>query len=576
MKASIYLRIFLTHLLIIIVPAALILGLSYRSIQKHQTDMQVTALTRVAIGMKGAFEEALAGGTTRVDSLAKDLGNETGVRISVVSDRGTVLAESEADQLGMESDRTLPEIMRALRGGTGVSRRLSRTIGEGYLYVAVPLRAGGRVAAALRVGLPVKYINSSVAELRTILIVLTSSLVVLALVAALMSSRAISGPLDRLSRAVKKMAAGDFGTRVLLKSGGEIKDLANDFNDMAEHFGTLFKELYRTGDELGSIVAAMQDGLVVLDEDGRVLLTNASFVEIVGVEAPEGKLYWEVLRLPGLGDLVTSVLEAKSNRTCEISFGGRVFLCSGDYLVSRGGVVVIMHEITELRNVGKLKKDFVLNLSHELRTPLTAIKGFLETLDEEVTDEGRRYLGILMRHTERLAHIVDDLLLLSELEDRQTRLELENLDLVELVGNVIRIFERPTAEKNLKIEVDLEGHPPVIRGDRFKLEQVFINLIANAVKYTETGVVKIMLRTEDSDAVIEVEDTGIGIPEEHQSRVFERFYVVDKSRSRRLGGTGLGLSIVKHIVLLHNGSIEVESVPGRGSKFRVRLPQSPE
>jgi two-component system phosphate regulon sensor histidine kinase PhoR len=575
MRLSIFLRIFLTHLMVIIVLAGLILALAFRSIEKHQIEMQGDSLLRLAQALELSLAEALrTGGPAYLDSLAKDIGRTTGTRVTVVDKNGTVLAESEQDPDLMERHRTRPEIMRALRGERGMSQRFSTTIGEDFLYVAIPIRRGEDIMAALRVSRAVRDIDRSLADLRTSIMLLTSVVVFLALIAALVSSRSISQPIGRLREASKRMASGDFGARAFLKTGGELKELAESFNNMAEHSQRLFGELSRAGEELRSIVAAMRDGLVVLDAEGRVLLTNASFRKIAGVEGVEGKLFWEVIRIAEFADLVRSVSDEKRNRIREITIGDRVFLCSGDYLASQAGAVVIMHDITETSDVGRLKKDFVVNLSHELRTPLTAIKGFLETLDEEITDEGRRYLGIIRRHTDRLAHIIDDLLVLSELEDRQPRLEFEEVDLVGLIGNVLRIFEQPAKEKNLKIRVDIEGDPPVILGDGFKLEQVFINLIANAVKYTEMGGVTITLATKGSDAVIEIADTGIGIPEEHQARIFERFYVVDKSRSRRVGGTGLGLSIVKHIVLLHNGSIEVESSGGRGSKFTVRLPQS--
>lgn len=574
MKSSIYLRIFLTHLLIIILPAVLILGLSFRSIQKHQIELQTDELLRVASSLEQTFLEQLVGGDVRrLDSLAKGIGARIGTRITVVDELGVVLAESLEDPDRMESHKTRPEIIRALRGETGVSRRFSATMGEEFLYLAIPLKVEDGTVAALRVSLPISRISSSGADLRTIVAALTLAIVGLAIVAALVASRSISRPVGRLLEASERMASGDFRARVFLKTRDELKELAEGFNDMAAHFEELFGELSRTSEEMRSIVGAMQDGLVVLDEEGRILLANESFRDIFDAEEVEGKLFWEVIRMAEFGDLVKSVSGAKSNRSREMAFADRVFLCSGDYLASRGGVVVIVHDITDMRRVEKLKKDFVVNLSHELRTPLTAIKGFLETLEDEVSEEGGRYLAIIRRHTDRLAHIVDDLLLLSELEDRQTRLEFEKVDVTELIENVLHIFEQPALEKNLKIEVKPVGHAPVIRGDRFKLEQVFVNLIANAVKYTEHGGVTIRVGMEDSDALIEVEDTGIGIPEEHQARIFERFYVVDKSRSRRVGGTGLGLSIVKHIVLLHNGSVDVESSPGGGTKFIVRLPE---
>jgi two-component system phosphate regulon sensor histidine kinase PhoR len=576
MKTSIYIRIFLTHLLVILISVGLIITLSLRSIQKHQTDMQSDSLRRIARSLEIPFtREFAAGGVTALDSLAKHIGGVIGTRITVIDLEGVVRADSWHDPDAMESHRTRPEIMRAIRGETGRAERFSTTAGQDFLYVAIPIKTDGTVAGVLRVSLPVSHISRSVEGLRSDIILLTSVVVLLALVAALVSSRNISKPILALSRASKRMAGGDFEARVLLKGGGELRELADSFNNMAGRLQGLFRELSGTGEELASIVGAIRDGLVVLDGDGRIILSNRSFMEIAGDEGVEGKHFWEIIRNTEFGDLVKSISEHKANRVSEVTLGEKIFLCSGGYLASRNGVVVILHDITDLRRVEKIKKDFVINLSHELRTPLTAVKGFLETLEDEVTDEGRRYLAIIIRHSDRLAHIVDDLLLLSNLEDRQTRLELERVDLKDLAESVLHMFEQPAGEKGLSLKVLNGGDGPIIEGDRFKLEQVFMNLFANAVKYTERGGVTVRLGRQDPYATVTVEDTGIGISEEDLPRIFERFYVADKSRSRSVGGTGLGLSIVKHIVLLHNGVIDVESSPGKGTIVTVRLPVSP-
>jgi two-component system phosphate regulon sensor histidine kinase PhoR len=538
--------------------------------------MQTEGLLRVAKGLEVPFSGALRRADGAVlDSLAKDIGADVGTRITLVDDQGHVLAESQHDPDQMERHRTRPEIMRALRGEVGTSKRHSTTMGESFLYVAVPIMAGEDIVAVLRVSVPVSDIESSLAELRTNVIALTSLVVAIALVVALISSRSLTRPIRELSVASKRLASGDFRTRVLLKNRDELRDLADSFNEMGERLEGLFGELTRTGEELRSIVASIQDGLIVLDGEGKILLANDSFRKMVGMDDVEEKPFWEVIRVAEFGDLVKAVSDAKASHVQEIGLNDRVYLSSGSYLASWSGVVVVIHDITEIKSVEQVKKDFVINLSHELRTPLTAIKGFLETLEGEVSGEGERYLSIVRRHTDRLAHIVEDLLLLSELEDRQTQLTFDEVDLSELIADVLRIFEQPARKKDLKIDLVGSDAGPAIKGDRFKLEQVFINLVANAVKYTEKGGITVEVDWDDSNATVVVTDTGIGISEEHLPRIFERFYVVDKSRSRRVGGTGLGLSIVKHIVLLHNGSVHVESSEGEGTRFTVKLPANP-
>ena len=255
-----------------------------------------------------------------------------------------------------------------------------------------------------------------------------------------------------------------------------------------------------------------------------------------------------------------------------MEFRGRSFLCSANALAAGGEMIVVMHDITELKNVEQMKKDFASNISHELRTPLTAIKGFVETMQDEATSQQKHYLSIVARHTERLIHIVEDLLLLSKLEDREQEPLSDKVSLAALIADSVALFSKKAEDKGISLVSRVASDMPSVCGDAFKLEQALINLIDNAVKYSDKGSITITAEHKNGSAIISVQDTGTGIPAEHLPRIFERFYVVDKSRTRTLGGTGLGLSIVKHIVLLHNGTIKVDSIPGAGSTFTISLP----
>jgi len=244
---------------------------------------------------------------------------------------------------------------------------------------------------------------------------------------------------------------------------------------------------------------------------------------------------------------------------------------SAAYLPSQNETVLVFHDITGIKNLERIKKDFVVNVSHELRTPLTAIKGYAETIEETDT-ENLKYLEIIKRHTDRLINIVEDLLVLSELEEKELISMGDTFHLESVIDQVLKMFEGKLKTKNLKLSLEVQKDLPPVRGDLMKMEQVLINLVDNAIKYTEKGQITISLRMRDGSIELKVKDTGIGIPAEHLPRIFERFYTVDKSHSRRVGGTGLGLSIVKHIVHLHGGSINVESEPGMGSTFTIRYP----
>ncbi|MCX5898555.1 MAG: ATP-binding protein, partial [Proteobacteria bacterium] len=288
--------------------------------------------------------------------------------------------------------------------------------------------------------------------------------------------------------------------------------------------------------------------------------------------AVDGKFYWEVIRDPQFSALIDRVARDKTGCVDELIIQGNAFLCSASPLVSQDKIIVMCHDVTELKRLEKIKKDFVVNVSHELRTPLTAIKGFVETIEDDIDDKNRGYLTIIRRNTDRLINIVADLLLLSELEEKGAALSLEACDLKIMLEQMRKIFEPRLKEKGLSLTIRADQALPDVMADAFKLEQVFVNLIDNAIKYTEKGGITVSLLQRNGHVLIEIQDTGIGIPREHLSRIFERFYVVDASRSKQLGGTGLGLSIVKHIILLHSGTIDGESTPGKGAKFIITLP----
>jgi two-component system phosphate regulon sensor histidine kinase PhoR len=344
---------------------------------------------------------------------------------------------------------------------------------------------------------------------------------------------------------------------------------------------TLVDEQRQQREALGAIVRSIQEGLAAVDSSGRIVLTNASFRKLTGEPKAEGRYYWEVIREPDFVELVRSVTPDNPTAVRELEISGRVFACSANYLRAARQVVLTLHDNSEVTRSAQMKRDFVQNVSHELRTPLTAIKGFAETMEATIDDANRPYLDTIVRNTDRLVSLVQDLLSLSELEERGTELQLENVDLPEVAGQMLKLFEKTARDQGLTLKLSASAWTGTLRADRFKLEQVFTNLLDNAIKYTEKGEVEVTLSRDSGAepdaagpgrAVIEVRDTGPGIAPEHLPRIFERFYVVDKGRSRQLGGTGLGLAIVKHIVLLHGGEVAVRSTPGAGTAFTVSLP----
>ncbi len=473
----------------------------------------------------------------------------------------------------MENHNNRIEITKAIKFGLGTSLRYSASVNEEMLYVAVPIEKDGKVYGVIRASLFLNEINTLLNNLKINIITIAVIIVVILLIGAFLFSRSVSNPLNELAIASRKVAKGDFNTKVFLKSRNEIKELADSFNYMTDQIKTLFSQLSYQKEELNSIISSINEGLCVIDKKGVISVSNESFRKAAQNDSVKGRLYWEVIRKTRFDELMKKVRSEQKSTIEEIELNNKIFLCSATFCSNNKDIVVTLHDITKIKNLEKTKKDFVTNVSHELRTPLTAIKGFIETLQESRNDdENKHYLNIINRHTDRVIKIVNDLLLLSKIERTPDSLEWEKVNLNNLLENVLKIFEQSLKEKNLVLKFNADSNLPIIKADPFKLEQVFINLIDNAIKYTERGEIVISLNYNNETVTIEVQDTGICIPQEHLTRIFERFYVADSSRSRQLGGTGLGLSIVKHIILLHNGKIDVRNIPGKGTNFIVSLP----
>ena len=571
MKRSIFLKIFGSYFLLIVALSGLIVLFSSYLIRHYQLESTEQELKEIAAVIQTMLKETTPGRTT--DQVLKMLGRRINTRITLVDQEGRVIADSEKDPKKMDNHRTRTEIAQAFEGQTGRYLRFSDTLGQEMLYVAIPVYEGAEIVQVIRVSKFLKDIKVVSGRLNRKIAQTAAIVLAIALFAAFVLARTISRPVGELTDAIRRVAGHDFSARVLLKGRDELKQVADSFNAMTDEMQELFGELTRQKEELNGIITSLQEGLLVLDRDERVVLANKSLERIAGRRLETGKFYWEEIREPGVNDLIRKVRDEQRNLNQEITINDMVFLCSASFLKTKGGIVVVFHDISEIKRLERIKSDFVLNVSHELRTPLTSIKGYADTMDERsLSEENRHYLTIIRRNTERLINVVGDLLTLSKLEEREFALNLETVELPLIVERVLKLFENQAKSKGFSLKMEApEGLPPVT-GDPFKLDQVFINLLDNAIKYTDAGGVTIEMAASDDAVITRVTDTGPGIPSEHIPRIFERFYVVDKSRSKKMGGTGLGLSIVKHIILLHNGTVRVESSLGKGSTFIVSLP----
>jgi two-component system phosphate regulon sensor histidine kinase PhoR len=559
-------------ILVILGLTAATLAVAFSLIREHYIDTLATDLEHTAGLLRTEIQPLLDGNPGTLQERVRAWGGQLRARVTVVDAEGRVLADSQADPAAMDNHRNRPEFHRAFAGEPGRDVRFSSTIGREMLYVSVPVLRDGRVVAAVRMSLFLSDIERLLGRLRLHLLAGALAAAALASLVAYLLARHLAGPIGALAAAAQELAAGRLDARVFLHRRDELQGLADRFNAMAGRLEGLFAESERNTEELNHILDSLQDGLLVLDRDGRVVVDNPKIRELAGGRALAGRMFWEAFREPAFTELVKATLGDGRPRQGAVELPGGTYLCGTTPLEAGGGCIALLRDITEWKRLERIKRDFVVNASHELRTPLTAIRGYAETLEEETAPPQREHAAVIRRHADRLARLVEDLLALAELEERGPRLETAPLDLGELARSSAALFGQAARDKGLALRVEGPDFPVRVQADRFRMEQVVINLLDNAIKYTERGEVVLSIVRDGEGVRLAVRDTGPGIPPEHLPRLFERFYVVDKSRSRTMGGTGLGLAIVKHIVQLHGGTVTVESVPGQGSTFQVTLP----
>jgi two-component system, OmpR family, phosphate regulon sensor histidine kinase PhoR len=574
MKRRIVVRVFAGYVVVSLLAVLIFAFYTLRVARGISFESLARGLESAALTAKVSVSPLLAGGRTAVlDALVTEMGREGRVRITVIDPRGVVLADSQENAATMENHSSRPEVATALKGKTGTSLRLSGTVGRWMVYVAVPVMSGQGVQGVVRAATFPEALDASTFRERGSLALFASLLFAACLVSALLFSRTIVAPLGDLAGVVRRFAAGDFGARLHLRRRDEIKELADSVNAMGERVHSLFLEKSQRTQELDGIFSSVQQGILVLDSSGRIVRSNRGFEDLAGNRLVEGKNLWEVVRAPRLTELVQRARETGARQSEEVAVGEKSVLCTVERMAGREELIVVLHDMSDVRRLETVKRDFVVNASHELRTPLTSILGSLEMLEGGLEGEAARWVDAIRRNADRMSAIVQDLLMLSRLEDKGLEPSSEQVDLKRLAEDVTGMFVPRAEAQGIALTLSIVGAIPSISGDAFLIEQMLVNLLDNALKYTEKGEVRMTCAAEAGGRVkIEVADTGIGIPEECLPRIFERFYVVDKSRSRKQGGTGLGLAIVKHIVQGHGGTIDVESTLGKGTRLIVILP----
>lgn len=509
------------------------------------------------------------------------------VHVAVIDPRGNVLADSSEPSSVSSSRSDLAEVQKALQGTAGTSVRPGPRLTRKFYYLAVPFRYQGQPGYALQLSAALADVSSATAVLHREMLVASLIALLLALGIAWLFSRSFTRRVNSLKVFAENLDKEPSAERALVYEGGELGELGRSLDRTGIRLRELVERLSLESARRESILASMVEGVVAVDGRSRITFCNDSFRRVLGAASPdpEGRLLVEVLREPELLSMFNRVLETRQavkQRVRLAGADGRSFEVQVTPLAgtAQGGAIAIFYDITDLERLERVRRDFVANVSHELRTPLTAISGYAETLLEgalEDEENNRKFVGIIKSHATRLSNIASDLLILSELESERPAVEPKRISVHTAAETAIKIVE-PAAQLRRVAVVRGEMQEAEVMAERGRLEQALVNLLDNAVKFNRPqGEVRIeVTREADSRTRITVADTGIGIPSTDLSRVFERFYRVDKARSREMGGTGLGLSIVRHVIERMNGTVTVESQMGKGSTFTIFLPAAPE
>lgn len=530
------------------------------------------------------MDEALLKDPRQVSVLISKLSQTTQARITIISTDGTVLGDSSENYRKMSNHRDRPEVKAALRGLIGSSARYSKTLKHNMIYVAYPVQIDAKILGVVRVAKNQDELTQLLFRLKGLIVGGITLAVILATLFGILAMRRIIKPVLHLQRLATRLSRGDLSGRVRIFGQDELADLGQALNMMAEKLSHSFSVIKDEKRKLEVILENLVDGILVIDRELKIILANPASQEMLGLSRGniQGRPILEVVMNHHLLDLIQEVARQKDPFESELTLHYpqdrqiQIFLAPlNEETGILAGSIVVLHDQTLLRRLERVRQDFVANVSHELRTPIALIKAMAETLLGGASENKEilmRYLRAIDQESDRLTNLINDLLDLAKL-DSKTEIPRESFNLIELIYEVKeRFLPIPGVTPSFYIDLPEEDLPEV-KANRNQVKQVLINLLDNAFKYTPSnGQVKISVGRTDDRLKVAVADTGIGIPETDLDRVFERFYRVDKARSRELGGTGLGLSIVKNIIEAYGGKVKVESILNKGSIFSFTLP----
>lgn len=523
-----------------------------------------------------------------IDKIADNIGRTLELRVTIIDREGNVKGDSELDAVilpEIDNHKNRPEIIDALSGKTGESRRFSKTVNKSMLYMAT-VYGNKDKGGVIRLSLPLVEIENVTDKLRHVLVTALISSFFLVLFVSYFVSRRITNPLKEIAHLAHNIAIGDYSCRIDIRSKDEIGYLAKVFNYMTTQIKKNISDVMVSSSRLEAVLYSMTEGVMVVGLDENIILMNDNLIKMLHITGnPKGKNTLEVIRNLDIKNIVTETLnslEGVSRKEISVMVPEEKHLDVYSTLLfvdeKITGAVFVFHDVTELRQLEKVRKDFVANVSHELRTPVASIKGYAETLlDGAMNDKScaEDFLKIINSDAGRLANLINDLLELSKIEQKDITLKRETVSIKKLLQRVFDVLKPVAEKKEIALVDNISEDLPFVNVDADKIIQVFLNIIVNAINYSKSkGSVNVLAQQEDLFLKVSVVDKGAGIDEVHLERLFERFYRVDKGRSKENGGTGLGLSIAKHIIQAHGGQISVESKVGAGSTFSFTIPLS--
>jgi two-component system phosphate regulon sensor histidine kinase PhoR len=520
----------------------------------------------------------LSGDVGELDTLAKRLGEQINARVTIIGRNGTVLGDSEADPATMENHSDRPEVIEALEKRTGSDIRRSETLHYDMMYVAAAVSLVGADVGVARVALPLTTINAAMGHINAAIAVGALIAAVLGILLAFQITRITIDPIKKLTAVSKEMAEGNLNQEIAASSRDEVGDLARAFNRMAAKLKEAMSLVTAERDRMAIVLESMGDAILVVGRDGRVTMTNKAAEKVLQVprDAAIGRTFIEAVRDYEVDALLQQCLEKKEQRTglVEVRSKKRLLGVVATPFPEEAGCLLLVQDLTELRKLETVRRDFIANLSHELRTPIASLKALGETLRDGAMDQpsvAKDFVGKMNVEIDRLAQMVQEMGDLSRIESGEAPLQKKPVDVADVAARAVERLKAQSERAGLQIKLNIVTGLPKVSADEARIEQVLVNLVHNAIKFTPPGGrITVSGKAEGDKLIVSVSDTGVGISEDDQPRVFERFYKADRARAG--GGTGLGLAIAKHVVEAHGGRIWVESMEGKGSTFSFTLP----